>query len=189
MPLTSFGLTGAIITGLSTVGFVGSAMPKLAQGIGNGLALWAKSISVTSVDIGSVGVGTGLVAWAVPRPLLNTNLQAAYPIYGHIGSMAPLEAAGLATGLSLGFTQGIVTTQHLAVGVGSGVVRFTGGPAFNYLMQGFAGVDIRGDGAVKKASAISQALAATLAVFTLTVTIVGSASPYSVSGVGAGRIL
>lgn len=189
MPITSAGLTGAILTGLSSMTLVGQGVPKLAQGVANGLMPWIRSLSVVTVDAGSAGVGTSLMVWAVPAPILITNLLVAYPINGHIGVMAPLEATGLGIGLGLGFAQGVMVSQHAGVGTGTGIAKVTGGPAFPFLMQGFASADIKGLGAVNKASAISQALAVTLAVFTLPVPIVGSASPAGASGVGIGRIL
>jgi len=189
MPITSAGLTGAIITGLASATLIGQGMPKLAQGIANGLVPWIKSLSVVTADAGSAGVGTSFMVWAVPGPVLVANLLIAYPANGHIGVMAPLEATGLGIGLGLGFIQGAMVSQHAGVGTGTGIARVTGGPAFPFLMQGFAGADIKGAGAVQKASAISQALAITLAAFTLPVPIVGSASPAGASGVGLGRIL
>jgi len=189
MPITSAGLAGSIITGLATVSFTGVGMPKLAQGVANGLISWVRTLTVITADAGSAGSGTSFMLWAVPSPLLVSNLLVSYAANGHIGALAPLEATGLGNGLALGFVQGALVSQHQSVGTGVGVAKVVGGPAFPYLMAGFAGVDIKGVAAVKKAAAISQALMMTLAVFTLPVPIVGSASPAGASGVGLGRIL
>lgn len=189
MPISSAGLTGAIIGGLSSVGFTGTGMPKLAQGIANGLFNWIRSLQVITVDAGTLGAGTGILPWFVPTPLITSNMLAAYAAVGHIGSMAPREATGLGTGLGIGFAQGVMQTTHPTVGVGTGVAKVVGGPALPFLLTGFSGVDIKGTAAVQKASAISIALTNVLAVFTLPIPIVGAPTPAGSSGVGQGRIL
>jgi len=189
MPLTPAGLTGALIVGLRGVAMTGSGVPKLAQGVANGVCAWVKSLKVVTVDAGTLGVGVGFLPFAVPPPLLIASLLAAYPVNGQLGVMAPQEATGLGVGLGLGFIQGIMTTQHPTVGSGTGVAKVIGGPAFPFLMAGFAGVDIKGTGATQKASAISLALQMTLAVFTLPIPIVGAPTPMGSSGVGQGSIL
>ena len=189
MPLSSSGIATSLIAGLRSSAMLGEEVPKLSQGLGNGLFAWANALTVTTIDTGSGGVGVGFIPWLVPSAILIPNLLATYTANGLLGIMAPLEATGLGNGLSLGFAQGALFTNHVGVGSGAGVARVSGPPAFSFIMAGLASVGIKGSGAAQKASAISQALAATLAVFTLPIPIVGSASPSVVAGVGTGRIV
>lgn len=189
MPLTSSGLTLAIAGGLASVGLLGSATPQLAAGIANGLLIWLPQLTVQTVDAGSLGVGAGLLPLTIPLPLLLSNLLIAYAANGQTGPSAPLEATGLANGLSVGLPQGSLVTTHPGVGTGTGVARLTGPLAFPSLMQGFESAGIKGQGASLKATAISTAFVAILDAFQTPIPIVGSASPTSAGGTGFGKIL
>lgn len=189
MPITSANLTASVLAGLAGTGMTGTAVPTLASGIGQGVAAWVKTLTVLTVDVGTGGAGTGILPWLVPQPLLLGNMLAGYAANQHLGLMAPREATGVATGLALGFAQGLMTTTHPTVGTGTGVVKIVGPVAFPFLIASFSGVNIKGVAAAQKANAISQALAQTLAVFTLVIPIVGSAAPYGSSGVGTGRVI
>lgn len=189
MPATSAGITAAIVAGLAGVSFTGQDVPRLAQGLGNGLLAWMGALTVVTTDTGSGGVGTGFLPWVISSQLITTNLLTSYPGNGHSGSLAPLEATGLGIGFSTGFAQAAIVSQHPTVGTGAAIARVIPNPSFTYLIQGLSGVGITGVGASQKASAISQALLTVLAVSTWSVPIVGSASPSATSGVGVGRIL
>lgn len=189
MPITLGGLTGAVAAGLAAGGMVGQAVPQLAAGVSAGLMIWIPQLTVTTVDAGTLGVGTGLLPFAVPAPLIIGSLLAMYPANGHLGPMAPLEATGLGTGIATGFAQGLMTTNHPTVGTGTGVARVVGPPAFPSLVAGFGSVGITGQGSALKANAISSALVLVLQSFTVPIPIVGAASPTGSSGVGVGKIL
>lgn len=189
MALTQAGLAGAIGTGLVAGGMLGPAVTQLAGGIAIGLMIWVPQLQVITADTGTLGVGAGVMAFAVPPPLLIGSLLVSYPANGILGPMAPLEGTGLGIGLGLGFAQGQMITIHPLVGSGSAIARVTGPPAFPSLMAGFGSVGMKGPGSVMKANAISTALVATLQIFTLPMPIVGAASPSGSGGVGTGKIV
>lgn len=189
MPITPANLTAAVAGGLASGGMLGPATPMLAAGIANGLCQWIPLLIVQTTDAGSLGAGTGFAPFAVPPPLLISNLVAAYAANGQIGPMAPLEATGLGNGLAAGFAQGLMKTNHPGVGTGTALARVLGPPAFSSLMSGFGSAGITGQGASLKANAISSALLVCLQVFQAPIPIVGSASPAAGAGVGIGKIL
>jgi hypothetical protein len=189
MPITPPGLTATITGGLLSAGMLGIAVPQLAAGIANGVSIWLPTVTVMTVDAGVLGAGVGVLPFVVPLPLVLSSLMTAYAANGQLGVMAPLEASGLANGLVLGFLQGLIVTTHPGVGVGVGVARLLGPPAFPSLMQGFASAGITGQGAVLKANAISMAFDMIFAVYVTPIPIVGSVSPFPAGGAGFGNIL
>ncbi len=189
MPLVTPALTGTITTSLLSSGMIGTATPKFASGVSLGLTTWAHQLVVNTVDVGVVGVGKGFLPFLIPTPMLLTALLVSYAANGQLGVMAPLEATGLATGISLGLAQGALVTTHPTVGTGAGVARISGPPAFSSLMQGFSSVGITGSGASAKANAISSALMVVLQTLVLPIPIVGPGSITPSSGSGSGNIL
>lgn len=189
MPITPPNLTTSIAGGLVSSGLLGVAVPQLALGVATGVHLWLQQAVVQTVDVGTLGAGTGTLPFLVPAPMLIGALLANYPANSHIGPMAPLEATGLGNGLSIGFAQGLILTAHPGVGVGTGVARLVGPPAFPSLVAGFASAGMSGPGAAFKANAISMALVTVFAAFQIPVPIVGPASPTGGSGVGVGKIV
>lgn len=189
MPIVAPALTVTITTALLGCGMLGIATPKFASGVAMGVSLWVQKLSVKTVDAGLVGVGTGLLPFLFPQPIFLTSLLVSYAVNGQLGPMAPLEATGLATGISLGLLQGMVITNHPSVGAGAAVARVSGPPSYSSLMQGFSSVGITGSGAAKKANAISTALMITLQGLVLPVPIVGGGGPTPSSGSGSGKII
>jgi hypothetical protein len=189
MPLATPALTTTIATALLGSGMLGTAVPRYASGLSLGITLWAKSLLVNTIDAGVVGVGVGFIPFLVPQPVLLANLLVAYPANGQLGPMAPLEAVGLANGISLGLLQGFLTTTHPSVGTGAGVARVSGPPAFSSLMIGFSSVGMPGPGAASKANAISIALMVTIQSLVLPIPIVGPGGPMASSGSGFGTII
>jgi hypothetical protein len=189
MPLVAPILSATITTGIFAGGLVGPAVPKLGSGLGQGIALWVRKLKVITVDVGAVGVGKGLAPLIVPQPLLMVNLLIAYAANDQLGVMAPLEASGIANGLFVGFAQGVISTTHPSVGAGAAVARITGPTAFSSIMQGFSSAGITGQGASKKANAISIALSIVMQTLVLPVAIVGAGGPSPSSGSGSGSII
>jgi hypothetical protein len=189
MPLVAPALTATIATTLLGSGMLGPAMPKLASGLGQGLTLWVRKLKVVTVDAGAVGTGKGLFPFLIPQPILMGALLVAYASNGHLGPMAPLEAVGLANGITIGLAQGFLNTTHPSVGAGAAVAKISGPSAFSSIMQGFASAGITGQGASAKANAISLALTVVLQTLVLPVPIVGAAGPSASSGSGFGSVL
>ena len=189
MPLIAPVLTTTIATALIGSGMLGPAMPKLASGLGQGLTLWVRKLRVTTVDAGVVGTGKGLFPFLIPQPILMGALLVAYAANGQLGVMAPLEAVGMANGITVGLAQGFLNTTHPSVGSGAAVARISGPPAFSSIMQGFSSAGITGQGASTKANAISSALSVVIQTLVLPVPIVGGSGPSPSSGTGQGSII
>ena len=189
MPISVPGLTAAIASGLASSGFSGIGIPQLALGIASGVMLWLPQVQVVSADTGTLGSGVTSLPFFIPPPLLQGALLSVYPAFSHLGVMAPLEAAGLGTGLALGFSQGIIIMTHPNVGVGTGVAKFVAPPPTPSLLQGFASAGLPGTFSPLKATAISQALLTVFAAYTIPVPIVGPSSPFASGGVGVGKVL
>lgn len=189
MPLTPPGMSGALIPSLAASLMLGSAMPQLAQGVANGTVFWASQAAVvTSVDVGTLGVGASVAPFIVPPPLLLANLLIAFTAQGMLGPMAPLECTGLSVGISLGLAQAILTGIHPTVGAGAGVAKISG-TAIPSMLLGFASAGLHGPGAIKQATAIGMALDLTFAALLLPIPIVGPPSIVPSAGVGTGKIV
>jgi hypothetical protein len=189
MPITFPNMTAAIAAGISSSSFTGISIIQLASGIASGIIMWLPFVQVQSVDSGTAGAGATVLPLVVPPILLQNALLSTYITAGHLGVFAPLEATGLALGLSNGFAQGVIQMTHAGVGSGTGVVKFLGPPAHPYLMQGMASAGMTGPFSTMKAQAISQALLIVLQALTFPVPIIGPPSPSPASGVGIGKVI
>ena len=190
MPVTIPGIVGALVPNMAATGQLGSKMPDLAVGIANGLVKWLPSITVITVDAGSLGVGSGgPMPLIVAQPLLYLNLMAGDAAFGFFGPMSPLLTLGVANGLVLAFAQALIKTTHPGIGAGSGVATFRAPNSIPLMIEGFAAAGLKGDGPTKKASAIGTGLDATFASLVVPIPIVGSASPAGGAGAGFGQII
>jgi hypothetical protein len=189
MPLTPVGLTAVLVPALVASAQVGIAVPQFALGVANGVATFAQTATVTSVDVGTLGAGVTAVPLVVPQPLLLANMLAGFAATSTLGPMAPLLALGLANGLSIGFLQGIVTLAHAGVGAGAGVAKVVGAGAIPAMIAGFASVGMTQPGSVKMATAIGTALTLTFTTFVMPVPILGPPSISPGAGAGFGKIV
>lgn len=181
-------LTATIATSLASV-FKGAAIPQFALGLGAGLLLWLPQLTVQTTDTGTLGVGAGAAPFALPSFAFSELLLLAYAENQQLGPQAPIEASALAQGICLALAQGVMTTTHPSVGVGTGIARVYGPPAFPSLVLGFGGAGLVGQGATQKANAISSALMKAVAAYVSPIPIVGPSSPTVGGGSGVGRIL
>ena len=107
MPLTPPIIAGALLASIPASGNIGLSVPQLAAGIAAGVSLWATStLTIVTVDVGTLGAGVGAVPFVVPPPLLIANMIASFPATGHFGIMAPALATGIALGLAAAFPSG-----------------------------------------------------------------------------------
>jgi len=190
MPVTSSGITGVLLPNLISVGLLGSETPKLARGIANGLTQWIPQVKVNTTDVGFAGSGNNVpLPVVVANPILLANLTSGMIAQGIFGVFAPLYLLGLTNGLSLAFPQMLVKTTHVGVGSGAGAATFKAPPARTSMINGFSSAGLKGEAAVKKASAIAQGLDLTFANLMLPVIIIGSVSPLPATGVGSGNII
>jgi hypothetical protein len=190
MPLTPATLTPVLVANLFSTGNIGPGVTQYATGVANGVCVhFTSNIKVTTVDAGSLGVGTGILPFLVAQPLLLTSLLSGFTMGGILGVMAPPLALGLANGLAVGLLSGFIKTNHPGIGTGAGIARLTGSTAVPAMINGFKAAGMKGSGPEKKARAIGLGLDLVTASFLMTIPIVGSASPAAGAGVGIGSIV
>lgn len=190
MPIAFPAITGILTPSLFSAALIGVETPRLASGVATGLVYWVPQVTISTVDAGSAGVGTGVpIPWVVPQPVLFANLSANIPPAGFFGIFTPPLILGLSIGISTAFLQMLLSTTHPTVGVGSGVARFAAPPAATSMVAGFASAGLVGEAAPRLATAIGVALDSTLASLVMPVAIVGSVSPSPASGAGTGKII
>lgn len=190
MPVALPVLSGILTPNLLATGLLGTDTPRLASGVATGLVYWVPQVMVSTVDVGSGGVGTSVpTPWAVPQPLLLGLLTANIPPAGFVGLFTPSLILGLANGLAAAFLQMLISTTHPTVGTGTGTAKFTAPPAATSMNLGFASVGLVGDAAPRLATAIGLSLDAAIASLVIPVPIVGSGSPSSATGTGTGKII
>lgn len=171
------------------VGMIGIGTPKIIKGVASGLALWASSRSVSTVDAGTVGVGKGFFPLVPPISLL-PNLQINTVSEKMLGIFTPTFLSGLASGLSLSLATGFLSTSHPSVGVGVAIATISGPPGRLSFLQGFEGAGVTGETGKKLAKVIGNSLDTIYATPLITpIPIVGSPSPTSSSGFGVGKLL
>jgi hypothetical protein len=182
-------ITNQVAGSLTSSGVKGQAAPAIAQAIGVGIASWLPTVIVQTTDTGTLGVGRGYQDFQVPLGTLMAGLLISFAGNGLLGSMAPLEAMGLAQGIAAAFQSAKLVTNHAGVGSGVGVVRLIARPAFNHLRQAFVDAGIKGPLGIKKAQAVSDALVYTFGLLSPTIQITGGASSVPGSGSGVGKIV
>lgn len=190
MPLTPPGIAGVLVPALVGTGMLGSNVPQLALGVGIGVTLWTKALTVATVDGGTLGVGAGILPCVIPPPLLIGGMLTGFPSAAISGVSSPLLATGLGVGLATAFaTQGLITTVHPTVGVGTGVCTFPGPSAVPFMIEGLTSAGLTGSNVTQLATGIGMGLDIGFAAFTVPIPIVGTPSPVSSAGTGTGKIV
>lgn len=172
------------------VGLIGIGTPKIIKGVAIGLALWASSRSLSTVDVGTVGVGKGFFPLVPPVSSLLPTLQINAVSEKMLGIFTPTFLSGLASGLSFSLATGILSTSHPSVGVGTAIATIAGPPGRLSFLQGFESAGVTGETGKKLAKVIGNSLDTIYATPLITpIPIVGSPSPTGSSGIGVGKIL
>lgn len=190
MPLSSTILAPTLAVNLAAVLHIGTGMPRFAKGIANGVVGYLEKVSVTTVDTGTLGVGTSLTPLVIVQQALLNTLLIGFAAQEILGPLAPFTAQGISNGLALGVSAlAFQKTDHPTVGSGTGVMRITGGSAIPFMIQGFKDAGLSGEGSRKQATAIGIGLDIYFAAFVMPIPIVGPASTFASAGVGSGRIV
>jgi hypothetical protein len=189
MPLTPVNITASLLGSLSASGMLGTGASQLAVGIASGVMLWVGQLTVTTVDVGTLGVGAGTFPCVIPQPLLLAAMLSSFPATGHLGSMSLLLATGIANGLATAFPQGLITTVNPTVGVGTATCIFPGPSAVPSMIAGFKSAGMNGAATEKTAMAVGMGLDIAFGSYVQPIPIVGPPSPSPSSGTGTGKIL
>ena len=189
MPLTPPVVTGALLGALPASGFIGISVPQLAAGIAAGVNLWTTSaLQVVTVDVGTLGVGIGVLPCIVPPALLISSMLTTFPATGHFGPFAPALATGIGLGLSIAFPSGLITTTHPTVGLGAAVATFFG-TSVPSMIAGFTAAGMVGPMGALTATAVGAGIDITFAVLKLPIPILGPPNIVPSGGAGFGKIL
>jgi hypothetical protein len=189
MALTPTGVRGALLSNLASTGHLGAAVPKMAQGLANGLVAWVALVKVQTVDTGTAGVGAGVTPLVVAMPVVQAVVQAGFLAHEIIGPFAPSTVLGLSIGLTQAFLQGQIMTTHPSVGVGAGICTFRAPPASPFIQTALSAAGVSGLGTDKLALAVGTALDALFSALVSPVAIAGPPSPSPSAGVGFGQIV
>jgi hypothetical protein len=190
MPVTVPGIMGAVLPNLISVAMFGTGTPKYAKGVALGVSYWIPKVKVNTVDVGTAGAGKNVpLPFVVPNALLYSNILMGMTVNGLAGVLMPVFAVGLSNGLTMAFLQMLVNTNHPTVGVGAGVAKFSGPPAYSSILQGFKAAGMNGDKLPKKARALGMALDVTFASLVIPIAIVGPPSISPGGGSGFGNII
>lgn len=186
MPILELAGTSILTTSLTGVGMVGIATPQLANAIASGIASWATTRTVTTVDTGTLGAGKGFLPLAVPSlyPVLTVQAVAA----GMSGTFTPVFLAGLSLGISSFLAQGLISTFHPGIGAGTAIATISGPPSTPIFLTSFEMKGLTGQSALRLARVIGLTFDTTIPTYTYIVPIVGSPTPTSGVGVGFGTL-
>lgn len=186
------GTTFPIFQGmLASNGILGSGSTQLANGLANGLFQYVSTgITVSSIDVGTLGVGTGVCAGVILPP--TTLLGALIPLMiGHSisGPMSAPLANAISMGVSVSLASATVQTVNPSVGVGTGKLQLlplsTGGAVFS---AAFEQAGLVGAMSPALGNAVGMAMDSVIALALGVVVISGPPSLLPGSGVGSGKI-
>jgi len=190
MPVTPPGIIGAIVPSLVSCSFLGTSVPKYANGVAQGLVRWVPLIKIQTIDGGTAGVGSNIpLPLVVQTPVLYANILSGMLSNGLNGLLMSAFVSGLSTGLTTAFAQMLIKTTHPGVGVGTGVASFRAPPAFASISSGFATAGMNGPASLQAARALATVLDITYASLLIPVAIVGSPSTIGASSTGFGTII
>ena len=188
-PGTTFPIfSGALASNL----IVGPYSSQLAAGLANGLFQYLTiSVSVNSIDAGTLGVGTGngfslILSQGVILGVLEPMLLG----HGIFGLFSPSMANAIAMGVSVSMLGAQIITTNPTVGTGAGKVQLvptaTGGLVFAAALKE---VGLTGVGSDSLGLAIGDPLDSVIATTVGVIAIAGSPSNVPSSGVGTGRLI
>jgi hypothetical protein len=193
MPLKSVPSNAAILAScLESASCIGVSSSQLALGIATGLEIYSDSIIVTSVDVGTLGAGTGtgFTVMLDPPGLIST-MTTAFADSAIAGVMAVAIATAISVGLVQVFAFAQIQTVNPTVGVGTGVCLLTPNPVASAaaFVTGFISAGLVGVSSAAMATAVSVGLDSALPSAIAEIVIAGSPSIVPSSGAGVGVLL
>jgi len=189
LPISSPITTPIFRVNLLGAGMLGPSANQLAVGLANGLFQYASAgMKVQTVDVGVLGVGTGIgIAVLTPASLIPA-LSGSFPGHSILGIMSQPLAIAVASAFSQCFALAIVSTISPTVGVGAGVGTIIPTYAAPFFIAGFRAAGMNGPTVDLLATAIGDGLDFALPSTIVTVAIAGSPSIVPSGGSGSGSI-
>ena len=191
MPIDPGTTTPIFTTALVSNAQVGPNIGQLATGLAMGLFQYAQSgVTVNSIDVGTLGVGTGIgPSIILPEPVILSALTASFIGHGIVGPMMPLQASAIALGISTSLALAIVQTLNSSVGVGAGKLQLSPTGAGSAIFPAaFVSAGMSGPASAKMAVSIAQALDAVIISAIGVIAIVGPPNIVPGAGLGTGKI-
>jgi len=193
MPLDPISVGGIIRVSLLSAGIVGTGSSQLCLGLTNALCTYSKSaMVVTTIDVGTLGVGKGIGAGVIlPQPVLAAALAANLPANMVAGLSVPQLVLGISTGYSMALMTAIINTMHPSVGVGSGKLQIypNTAAAIGIFTSAFLAAGMTGPSVVPLATAVARSLDAVLPTAIGVVVIAGPPNIVPGAGVGSGKLV
>jgi len=191
MPIDPGTTQPLFLSQLAANGLVGPGTPAFATGLATGFYQYlTTSIGVHSIDVGTLGVGTGIgVGLLLPESAILEVLEPMLSGFGILGQKTPDMANAIAAGISISLGAAIVQTANPTVGIGSGKVQLipegTGATTF---VEAFSAAGMLGSKSESLASAVGTSLDALIALTLGVIVIVGTPSIVPSTGFGTGVI-
>ena len=176
---------------LSSNSIVGQLSGQMSAGLSAGLSQYVSSaITVISIDVGTLGAGTGIGAGIIiPSSTILGTLTAMMVGNGITGTFAAPLSNAASNGISVSFAGAILNTVNPSVGVGAGKIQIIplglGGGIF---AGAFAAAGMTGMMAPALGNAVGLALDSVISSAVGIIAIVGPPSIIPSSGSGLGKI-
>lgn len=191
MPLTTSVTTPLFLTALVSQGNLGISAPKLAAGLASGLSEYASSsLVVASVDVGTLGVGSGQgVGMIIPPPVLVASLVASLTSQNIAGIMSVPTATGIALGFVAALAQARIQTVSAAVGAGSGIATLVpNGASIGIFIRAFQSAGMTGVQSANMATAVARGFDTAAPSAKAPIVIAGPPNVAPSSGPGIGKL-
>jgi hypothetical protein len=170
---------------------IGPGSGQLAAGLANGLFQYlSASVTVLSIDAGTLGAGTGVGFGLILPPSVILGVLSPM-MAGHLilGPFAPSTANAIAMAVSLSLAGASVQTVNAGVGIGAGKVQLvptgTGGAVFAAAMTA---AGLTGPMASALGDAVGMSLDTVIAAVIGVVVIAGPPNILPGAGTGVGKI-
>jgi hypothetical protein len=171
---------------------VGPSVGQLATGLALGLTQYMSAgVAVTSIDAGTLGVGTGIGPTIIlTEGLLLPAMTASLAGHGIVGPVMPLQANAISLGISLALALAQVQTLNPLVGIGAGKLQLvpngSGGALF---AAAFKASGMMGTASANMGLAVGLGLDAVIASAIGVIAIVGPPNIVPSAGVGTGKVI
>lgn len=193
MPLNPSTTTPMFLAALTSANVVGQGAAQLAAACAAGLQAYATSgVQVVTIDVGTLGSGTGVGSGLVlPPPAASSAMIAAFSAAGIVGTHAAPTATAIGLALAQALAAAIVQSVHAGVGVGSGIIQLIPNPGVSVpsFIAAFTGAGLAGVSASQMATAVAAGVDSSLPSVKGVVVISGAGSMYPGSGAGKGVLL
>lgn len=192
MPINPTTVTPIMEVSLISGGLIGPSSLQMATGLANGLTTYVTTgIIVQSIDIGTLGAGTGTGLGVIVPPVLVESMIASFIAHGIIGIFSIPMATAVATGFMESFLLGLVETVSAGVGVGVGEAFMipNSGVSIPAFISGLSSAGMVGPNIIQLASAVAQGLDQVLPISMSTLVIAGPPNILPGAGTGTGKIL